>query len=181
MGRRNRKGRDIDGIVVVDKPTGVSSNHVLQQVKRLFDAKKAGHTGNLDPLASGVLPICLGEATKVSSYLLDADKAYDVIGQLGQLRDTGDAEGRIVEEKAIPAFTHDDLEQIVVRFVGEQNQVPPMFSALKHQGQPLYKLARQGIEIERKARRITIYGIELKAFTEDSFTLSVKCSKGTYI
>lgn len=181
MGRRNKKGRDISGIVIVDKPTGSSSNHVLQQVKRLFDAKKAGHTGSLDPLASGVLPICLGEATKLSGYLLDSDKAYEVTCQLGVVTDSGDADGEVIEILAIPEFDEQTLLNTIRHFIGELDQVPPMFSALKHEGQPLYKLARQGIEIERKSRRITIHAIQLLNWTTDSFTLAVRCSKGTYI
>lgn len=181
MGHRNKKGRNITGIVIIDKPTGRSSNHVLQQVKRLFDAKKAGHTGALDPLATGVLPICLGEATKVSYYLLDADKRYHVTCQLGATTDSGDHDGAILSTSPIADFTEQDLLALLPKFIGEQDQVPPMFSALKHQGQPLYKLARQGIEVERKPRRITIYNIQLLAITADSFTLDVQCSKGTYI
>jgi tRNA pseudouridine55 synthase len=181
MGRRNKKGRDITGIIVIDKPTGRSSNHVLQQVKRLFDAKKAGHTGSLDPLATGVLPVCLGEATKVSSYLLDADKSYQVTCKLGVITDSGDSDGQVVETKQIPEFTEQSLLNVLTQFTGEQEQVPPMFSALKHQGQPLYKLARQGIEVERKSRTVSIYRIDLLSFTDDSFTLEVSCSKGTYI
>lgn len=181
MGRRNKKGRDITGIIVIDKPTGRSSNHVLQHVKRLFDAKKAGHTGSLDPLATGVLPICLGEATKVSSYLLDADKSYQVTCQLGTITDSGDSDGNIIDTKPIPKLTEQTLRDLIPQFIGEQDQVPPMFSALKYQGQPLYKLARQGIEIERKARRITIYDIHLLGVTESTFSLEVSCSKGTYI
>lgn len=181
MARRNKKGRDITGIVVIDKPSGHSSNHVLQQVKRLFNANKAGHTGSLDPLASGVLPICLGEATKLSGYLLDADKEYAVTCKLGITTDSGDADGEVIAEQDVPEFDEDKLNGILQSFIGEQDQVPPMFSALKHQGQPLYKLARQGIEIERKARRIRIYAIALLDCSHDSFTLSVRCSKGTYI
>jgi len=181
VGRRNKKGRDITGIIVIDKPTGRSSNHVLQQVKRIFDAKKAGHTGSLDPLATGVLPICLGEATKVSSYLLDADKRYQVRCQLGVTTDSGDSDGNVVSEHAIPSLTKNNLLDIIPQFVGQQQQVPPMYSALKHQGQPLYKLARKGIEVERKARTVTIYDIQLLEFDEDSFVLDVTCSKGTYI
>ena len=181
MGRRNKKGRNVTGIVIIDKPTGRSSNHVLQQVKRLFDAKKAGHTGALDPLATGVLPICLGEATKVSSYLLDADKAYHVTCKLGIVTDSGDSDGEILSTQPIPEFNEQTILDLLPKFTGEQDQVPPMFSALKHKGQPLYKLARQGIEIERKPRRITIYDIQLLSITEDSFTLAVRCSKGTYI
>lgn len=181
MGRRNKKGRNITGIVVVDKPTGRSSNHVLQQVKRLFDAKKAGHTGSLDPLATGLLPICLGEATKVSSYLLDADKRYQVTCQLGVLTDSGDSDGNVIDTKPVVDFTEQDLRELVKKFIGEQQQVPPMYSALKYQGQPLYKLARQGIEVERKSRLIKIYDINVLACSEDTFTLDVRCSKGTYI
>ncbi|WP_438971485.1 tRNA pseudouridine(55) synthase TruB [Methylophaga sp.] len=178
---RRKKGRDITGILVIDKPTGHSSNHILQQVKRLFDANKAGHTGSLDPLASGLLPVCLGEATKLSGYLLDADKQYVVTCKLGVTTDSGDADGNIVTEHEIPEFDENQLSTLLTDFIGEQDQVPPMFSALKHQGQPLYKLARQGIEIERKSRRITIYDITLIDFDAASFTLSVHCSKGTYI
>ncbi|PHS69675.1 MAG: tRNA pseudouridine(55) synthase TruB [Methylophaga sp.] len=181
MGRRNKRGRNITGIVIIDKPTGRSSNHVLQQVKRLFDAKKAGHTGSLDPLATGLLPICLGEATKVSSYLLDADKRYHVTCQLGVVTDSGDSDGKVIETNEIPAFIEQDLQDILLKFIGQQDQVPPMYSALKFQGQPLYKLARQGIEVERKSRSITIYDINLLACDHDQFTLDVKCSKGTYI
>lgn len=181
MARRNKKGRDITGIVIIDKPTGHSSNHVLQQVKRLFDARKAGHTGSLDPLASGVLPVCLGEATKLSGYLLEADKEYAVTCKLGVTTDSGDADGEIISEQPVPEFDEADLNAILNTFIGEQDQVPPMFSALKHQGQPLYKLARQGVEVERKARRISIYQIDLLDCNSDSFTLSVRCSKGTYI
>lgn len=181
MARRNKKGRDITGIMIIDKPTGHSSNHILQRVKRLFDAKKAGHTGSLDPLATGVLPVCLGDATKLSSYLLDADKQYQVTCQLGVITDSGDSDGNVVDELPIPEFDEDTLSNIIQQFIGEIEQVPPMFSALKHQGQPLYKLARQGIDVERKARRIVIYAIEIMDCQSDNFTLSVRCSKGTYI
>jgi len=181
MGRRNKKGRPITGIIVIDKPTGRSSNHVLQQVKRLFDAKKAGHTGSLDPLATGVLPICLGEATKLSAYLLDGDKRYHVTCQLGTITDSGDSDGTILEQLPIPEITEQGLLKVIEQFKGEQQQVPPMYSALKHKGQPLYKFARQGIEIERKSRSVKIYDITLIAFDQNSFTLDVRCSKGTYI
>lgn len=181
MGRRNKKGRNITGIIIIDKPTGRSSNHVLQQVKRMFDAKKAGHTGSLDPLATGVLPICLGEATKLSTYLLDGDKRYHVTCQLGVVTDSGDADGTILEQLKIPILTEDSLLNVIEKFKGEQEQVPPMYSALKHKGQPLYKFARQGIEIDRKSRNITIYDIALISFGKESFTLDVRCSKGTYI
>lgn len=178
---RRRKGRPISGIIILDKPLGRSSNHVLQEVKRLFNAQKAGHTGSLDPLATGLLPICLGEATKVSSYLLDANKSYQVTCQLGLTTDTGDAEGKVMEQQSVPVLEESAVLTLLAGLEGEQDQVPPMYSALKHQGQPLYKLARQGIEIERKARRITIYAIQLDKMTADSLTLTVRCSKGTYI
>lgn len=178
---RRRKGRDVSGIVVIDKPTGASSNHVLQQVRRLYDANKAGHTGSLDPLASGVLPVCLGEATKLSTYLLDADKQYLVTCRLGVTTDSGDADGQVIAEQPVPEYNSAQLRSILDGFLGEQQQVPPMFSALKHQGQPLYKLARQGVEVERKPRHVRIYVIDLVDCDPDSFTLSVRCSKGTYI
>jgi tRNA pseudouridine55 synthase len=181
MARRNKKGRDVTGIVIIDKPTGHSSNFILQRVKRLYDAKKAGHTGSLDPLATGVLPVCLGDATKLSSYLLDADKQYQVTCQLGIITDSGDSDGNVVETLPIPEFNETTLSNVIQRFIGEIDQVPPMFSALKHQGQPLYKLARQGIDVERKARRVSIYAIDLLDYQNDSFSLSVRCSKGTYI
>lgn len=180
MARRQR-GRAITGILVVDKPTGCSSNHLLQRVKRLFNARKAGHTGSLDPLATGVLPICLGEATKVSEFLLDADKSYQVTCTLGTLTDSGDADGTVIETQPLPIFDEQQLKAVCQRYIGDQQQIPPMFSALKHQGQPLYKLAREGIEVERKARHIRIYDIQLVSCDPDSFTLDVKCSKGTYI
>lgn len=182
MAKRSKKGRDVTGIVIVDKPSGLSSNQVLQRVKRLFNANKAGHTGSLDPLATGVLPVCLGEATKLSTYLLDADKQYQVRCQLGILTDSGDSDGKMIAQQPIPAeYSTAKLQSILQGFVGEQQQIPPMFSALKHQGQPLYKLARQGIEIERKSRLITIYSLSLLACDVESFTLQVACSKGTYI
>lgn len=181
MARRKKSGRDLTGILIVDKPSGVTSNRVLQIVKRLFQANKAGHTGTLDPLASGVLPICLGEATKLSTHLLDADKIYQVTCRLGIATNSGDSDGEVIAEQPIPVFTDESLSLLLTDFTGLQTQIPPMFSALKHQGQPLYKLARQGIEIERKARQITIYDLQLLAVTSDSFTLEVACSKGTYI
>jgi tRNA pseudouridine55 synthase len=181
VARRNKKGRPINGIIVIDKPTGRSSNHVLQQVKRLFNAQKAGHTGSLDPLATGLLPVCLGDATRISSYLLDADKSYRVECQLGVVTDSGDSDGNVIAESPVPEIEQVQIETIIEGFVGEQDQVPPMYSALKHQGQPLYKLARQGIEIERKARRVTIYDIKLVSLTSDTLCFDVSCSKGTYI
>jgi len=181
MARRHKKGRPLTGIIVVDKPTGRSSNHVLQQVKRLFNAQKAGHTGNLDPLATGVLPICLGEATKLSGYLLDGDKRYLVTCRLGIATDSADSDGQVIAETDIPELTESMLEEAIKSQLGEQQQIPPMFSALKVNGQPLYKLARQGIEVERKARTVYLHQITLLDWNTTEFTLDVTCSKGTYI
>lgn len=166
---------------MLDKALGFSSNASLQRVKRMYGAAKAGHTGSLDPLATGVLPICLGEATKFSQFLLDADKAYRVTGQLGTQTASGDADGEVVNTCPVEGITEADLLAVLRRFEGDIEQVPSMYSALKHEGQPLYKLARQGVEIERKARKITIYQIDMLAFDGLQFTLDVKCSKGTYI
>ena len=179
-GRRRFRGRPVNGIVVVDKPIGASSNAVLQQVKRLYGAAKAGHTGSLDPLATGVLPVCLGEATKLSQYLLDSDKSYRTIAKLGIRTNTGDGEGEVVSERPV-AVTESDLEPVLARFRGPIEQVPSMFSALKHNGKPLYEYARQGIEIERPARKVNIYRLSLIEFRGDELVLEVDCSKGTYI
>ncbi len=178
---RRRRGRDIDGILLLDKPTGISSNQALQRARRLFDARKAGHTGNLDVLASGLLPLCLGEASKFSSFLLDADKRYLAECRLGVTTSTGDAEGEILRQVDATDITRADLERVLPAFRGEIEQVPPMYSALKHQGQPLYKLARQGRTVERKPRRVRIDGIEITAFSGPDFSMDVRCSKGTYI
>lgn len=171
----------INGFIVLDKPTGLSSNRILQKVKRLLDAEKAGHAGTLDPLANGMLPICLGRATRLCSYFLEADKCYRTTIQLGQLRATGDAEGEVISELPVPSLNADLIESALALFRGRINQIPPMFSALKHQGKPLYELARQGIDIERKARTVTIYELELLGFNESTIELRVVCSKGTYI
>lgn len=176
-----KKGRAIDGILLLDKPIGLTSNQALQRVKRLFDARKAGHTGSLDPLASGLLPICLGQATKVSGFLLNAGKRYQVVARLGQRTDTGDADGQVIEERPVPALDRGLVKRVLARFEGSQTQVPPMYSALKHQGQRLYKLARQGIEIERQPREIEIHGLELLSLEADALELEVACSKGTYV
>jgi len=178
---RRKKGRDIHGIVLLDKRQGISSNKALQEVKRLYNANKAGHTGSLDPLATGLLPVCLGEATKVSAFMLDDDKRYQTVIQLGVMTDTGDVDGVVIEEKAVPDITQQQLEKCLHSFVGEIEQVPPMYSALKHNGKKLYELAREGITVERKARKITIYGIENLGFSNNLLSLDVKCSKGTYI
>lgn len=179
--RRKSRGRDVDGIVILDKPTGHTSNDALQRLKRIYGAAKAGHTGSLDPLATGVLPICFGEATKYSQYLLDADKAYDVTAKLGVRTASGDSEGEVLDTKPVDSITRESLEAVLPMFRGAIEQVPSMYSALKHQGQPLYKLARQGIEIERQARPVQIYRLELTHFDGDEFKLSVQCSKGTYV
>ena len=173
--------RNIHGILLLDKRIGVSSNRALQEVKRLFNAQKAGHTGSLDPLATGLLPVCFGEATKVSGMMLDDDKGYKVIIQLGVRTDTGDLEGEIIETRPVPAFTIIDIQVILEKFIGSISQVPPMYSALKLNGKKLYELARNGITVERKARQITIYELKLLATEQDSLELEVSCSKGTYI
>lgn len=178
---RRKSGRNVHGIILLDKRLGVSSNRALQEVRRLFDAKKAGHTGSLDPLASGLLPLCFGEATKVSAMMLDDNKRYQVVVKLGVMTDTGDSEGKIIEEKAVPELSADDIEKCLQSFTGELDQVPPMYSALKHNGKKLYELAREGIVIERKARQITIFELDLLESTADTLTLDVLCSKGTYI
>jgi len=178
---RIRKGQIIDGIINLDKPLGLSSNQALQKVKAILNAQKAGHTGALDPLASGVLPLCFGHATKISSFLLDADKRYQATLQLGVTTNTGDKEGEIIHESTVPEYSLEQLNQILDIFVGPQQQVPPMHSALKHQGQPLYKLARKGKEVERQARDIIIYELNLLDYAENCLKIDVKCSKGTYI
>lgn len=185
---RTKKGRAVSGIVVINKPLGLSSNQVLQRVKHLFGAQKAGHTGALDPLASGVLPICLGEATKLSQLLLDADKAYDTTARLGEIRSTGDAEGEVVATAPVPEPDSQQLERLLDRFRGEVEQVPPMFSALKLDGKPLYELARQGMSADeiqavadKKRRVITIHELLLQDVRPQELDLSVRCSKGTYI
>jgi len=182
MGRRGRaRGRPVSGILLLDKPLGLSSNHALQRVKRLFDARKAGHTGSLDPLADGMLPICLGDATKISAYLLDADKYYRFRVRLGQTTATGDAEGEILETRSTEHVTREQIEQLLPRFVGEIEQLPPMYSALKHQGKRLYELAREGIEVEREPRKVTIHSLALGETELPEFELRVHCSKGTYV
>ncbi len=182
MARRRPQGRPVDGVLLLDKPLGVSSNAALQTVKRLFRARKAGHTGSLDPLASGMLPICFGRATKISSFLLEADKTYRVGVRLGIRTETGDAEGAVLYRHDAPIdFSRQKIEQVLAGFRGEIEQVPPMYSAVKLNGRPLYELARQGIEVERKARRIQIHDIELRQQEADYLELDVCCSKGTYI
>lgn len=181
MSRRRRKGRSVSGVLLLDKPAGLSSNKVLQQVKNLFKAAKAGHTGSLDPLATGMLPICFGEATKISAFLLDANKRYRFSCQLGQTTTTGDTEGEVVKTADFSAVTTADIERLLPDFTGDIEQIPPMYSALKHNGQRLYKLAREGIEVERKPRTITIFDIQLHSLEDGIMDLEVTCSKGTYV
>ena len=173
--------RAVNGVFLLNKPLGISSNAALQKVRWLLRAEKAGHTGALDPLASGLLPICFGEATKFSHFLLDSTKRYQTTIQLGHSTTTGDVEGEILLEQAVPVLTEESIQNVLNQFVGEIQQIPPMYSALKKQGRPLYELARKGIEVEREARPITIEAIQLLSFTESSITLDVTCSKGTYI
>ncbi|OBY52670.1 tRNA pseudouridine(55) synthase TruB [Aggregatibacter aphrophilus] len=180
MSKPRKRGRDIHGVFLLDKPQGMSSNDIMQKVKRIFQANKAGHTGALDPLATGMLPICLGEATKFSQFLLDADKRYLVTAKLGERTDTSDAEGQIVETREVKVKTPEILTALE-QFRGEILQVPTMFSALKHNGKPLYEYARQGITVEREARPITIFELKFIEYNAPYLTLEVHCSKGTYI
>ncbi|HCH5064035.1 TPA: tRNA pseudouridine(55) synthase TruB [Vibrio parahaemolyticus] len=177
---RRRKGRPINGVILLDKPTGISSNDALQKVKRIYFAEKAGHTGALDPLATGMLPICLGEATKFSQFLLDSDKRYRVIAKLGERTNTSDSDGEVVETRPVDV-TLEKLEASIEKLRGESDQVPSMFSALKYQGKPLYEYARKGIEVPRESRKITVYEIILHRFEGDEVEMEVHCSKGTYI
>jgi len=180
-GRRRLRGRPVSGILLLDKPLGLSSNHALQRVKRLYDARKAGHTGSLDPLADGMLPICFGDATKLSAFLLDADKHYQFRVRLGQTTATGDAEGEILRECSLDGITVERIERVLADFVGPIQQLPPMFSALKHQGKRLYELAREGVEVEREPRAVTIHVLQLGTVALPDFELSIRCSKGTYV
>ena len=180
MSKPRKRGRDIHGVFLLDKPQGMSSNDIMQKVKRIFQANKAGHTGALDPLATGMLPICLGEATKFSQFLLDADKRYLVTAKLGERTDTSDAEGQIVETREVKVKTPEILTALE-QFRGDILQVPTMFSALKYNGKPLYEYARQGITVEREARPITIFELNFIEYNAPYLTLEVHCSKGTYI
>ncbi len=173
--------RAVNGVFLLNKPLGISSNAALQRVRGLYRANKGGHTGALDPLASGLLPICLGEATKFSHYLLNSTKRYQTTIYLGHSTTTGDTEGEVLLEKAVPVLSEEKIQQVLADFTGDLQQVPPMYSALKKDGRPLYELARQGIEIEREARPMTIDAIKLLSFSENSLTLDITCSKGTYI
>ncbi|GLX83556.1 tRNA pseudouridine(55) synthase TruB [Thalassotalea eurytherma] len=177
---KRRKGRPVNGVVLLDKPYDISSNSALQRVKRIYFAQKAGHTGALDPLATGMLPICLGEGTKFSQFLLDTDKTYQVTAKLGIRTTTSDVDGEVVSEKPVDV-NESQLSEALEHFRGDSKQVPSMYSALKHQGQPLYKYAREGIEVEREARDITVFRLEVLRFENDEVDMEIHCSKGTYI
>lgn len=172
--------RAVSGVLLLDKAHGISSNTALQQVKRLFQAEKAGHTGNLDPIATGLLPVCFGEATKFSHYLLDANKCYKARFKLGVTTTTGDTEGEIISQQPV-AISPDDVERVLKNFIGNIQQIPPMYSALKHQGKALYTYARAGVEIPRDPRDVTIYSLILDELSTDELSVTVHCSKGTYI
>lgn len=179
--RRHSRARDVSGILLLDKPKGLTSNAVLQTVKRQFRARKAGHTGSLDPLATGLLPICLGQATKLSSFLLEADKHYHTTLRLGVRTTTGDAEGETIAERSTAGIDRDRVAGVLAEFRGEIEQVPPMHSAVKQNGVPLYKLAHRGIEVQRAARSVAVHSLELLGFDGDDVELQVHCSKGTYV
>ena len=179
MARRRRKGRAVDGVLLLDKPAGITSNKALQEVKNLYRAAKAGHTGSLDPLATGMLPICLGEATKISAFLLDADKRYRVLCRLGVTTTTGDADGEVVQTQDCSHISLPMIEKLVPDFSGAISQVPPMYSAVKHEGQRLYALAREGVEVERKPRTVQIYQLQLHSLQQGMLDFEVACSKGT--
>lgn len=181
MARRRQRGRNVNGILLLDKPPGLSSNQALQRVKRLFDAAKAGHTGSLDPLATGLLPLCLGYTTKFSAFLLDADKRYRVRIRLGETTETADAEGEIIATAPTDAITEEQVRAVVAGFVGTIEQLPPMYSAVKHEGQRLYKLAREGKEVERTPRQIQIHAIDVVDLPLPDLICDVHCSKGTYV
>ncbi|MBA6231026.1 MULTISPECIES: tRNA pseudouridine(55) synthase TruB [unclassified Colwellia] len=177
---KRRKGRPINGVILLDKPYEMSSNSALQKVKRLFFAQKAGHTGALDPLATGMLPICLGEATKFSQFLLDTDKTYQVTAKLGVRTTTSDADGEVVAEKPVNVSS-EQLALALESFCGTTQQIPSMYSALKYKGQPLYKYAREGVEVPRESRDITVFRLDLLRFEADEVDLDIHVSKGTYI
>ncbi|MBP2700995.1 tRNA pseudouridine(55) synthase TruB [Photobacterium lucens] len=177
---RRRKGRPINGVILVDKPTGISSNDTLQKVKRIFFAQKAGHTGALDPLATGMLPICFGEATKFSQFLLDSDKRYRVIAKLGERTDTSDSDGEVVETREVKV-ERGQLERCIAKFRGTTDQIPSMYSALKYKGRKLYEYAREGVEVPRESRKITVYSVDLLRFENNEVEMELHVSKGTYI
>lgn len=176
-----RAGRDIHGVILLDKPAGMTSNRALQEVRRLLGARKAGHTGSLDPFATGMLPICLGEASKTAGFMLDAAKHYRATARLGVTTETGDPEGEITGQCPVPELDSAEIERVFARFRGPLSQVPPMYSALKRHGQPLYRLARRGMEVERAPRQVTIYRLERVSWEPPRLTFEVDCSKGTYV
>lgn len=178
---RRKSGLNIHGVVLLDKPVGISSNRALQKVRGIFQAKKAGHTGSLDPFATGMLPICLGEASKTAAFMLEAGKTYRATARLGEATTTGDIEGELIQTCPVPDINAQDLRQVLAGFVGDIKQVPPMFSALKHEGKPLYEYARAGIEIDRPARPVTIHELNLIEWQSPTLVFEVSCSKGTYI
>lgn len=182
MGRRRKpRGRRFDGVLLLDKPQGITSNAALQTVKRIYNADKAGHTGSLDPLATGMLPILFGEGTKLSRLLLEADKIYTTVAKLGVTTDSGDSDGEVLETKAVPSFSDEQIEAVLATFRGEGEQIPSMFSALKKDGKKLYELAREGIEVEREPRPVNIFELTLTDRGDDWLALKVHCSKGTYV
>ncbi|MBL1278110.1 MAG: tRNA pseudouridine(55) synthase TruB [Ectothiorhodospiraceae bacterium] len=181
MARRRNHGRQVNGVLLLDKPIGITSNAALQRVKRLFNANKAGHTGSLDPLATGMLPLCLGEATKISGFLLSADKEYQATVKLGETTNSGDADGVILQTRSIESITESQVREVIERFLGKISQIPPMHSAIKQNGQPLYKLAHQGIEVEREPREVTIHSLEMLRLEGAELDITVRSSKGTYI
>jgi len=178
---RRKRGLNIHGVVLLDKPAGISSNRALQKVRGIYQARKAGHTGSLDPFATGMLPVCLGEASKTAAYMLEAGKQYRATAHLGKATTTGDIEGEVIQACPVPDFDTDKLIRTLKQFTGEIEQVPPMYSALKHEGKPLYEYARAGIEIERPARTVTIHQLDVVEWQTPVLTFDVYCSKGTYI
>lgn len=180
MNRNNRCSQEVSGILLLDKPGEISSNAALKRVKSLLDLHKAGHTGNLDPIATGLLPICFGEATKVAGFFLDADKRYRTTVRLGESTATGDREGELIKRRPV-YVTKRNIRRVLEKFVGEYDQVPPMYSAVKVKGEPLYKYARQGIEVERKPRRVQVHEISLLRFDSPDVEIELSCSSGYYV
>jgi len=181
LAKKNKSGRDLHGLLVLDKPLGLSSNHALQRVKRLFNAKKAGHTGTLDPLATGVLVICFGRATKIVDHIMGSTKAYFVVAKLGEQTDTADREGQVIASSNVTDEHRTKIASVVEQFVGDIEQIPPMYSALKKEGVPLYKYAREGKEVERRSRHVRVDSININNIDAYTVAMTVHCSKGTYI
>jgi tRNA pseudouridine55 synthase len=179
MGKR-RSGENVHGVILLDKPVGLSSNQALQRVRRLMNARKGGHTGSLDPFATGMLPICLGEASKTAAYLLDSGKVYRAVAHLGRATSSGDTEGELIREQPVPNLDAGQIKAVLNTFLGRIQQIPPMHSALKHKGQPLYKLARQGISVERQPRQVSIFQLRLLEWQAPYLSFEASCSKGTY-